>query len=67
FAVGVQHGGVGPAGDAAAWFGAVPSVPAACKGNELMGDSGCDTNGFDHFDKIKFWKTTVAKCTTQSE
>ncbi|TCB49455.1 extracellular solute-binding protein, partial [Rhizobium leguminosarum bv. viciae] len=44
-------------GDAAAWFGAVPSVPAACKGNELMGDAGCATNGFDHFDKIKFWKT----------
>ncbi|MGO6908218.1 spermidine/putrescine ABC transporter substrate-binding protein, partial [Rhizobium ruizarguesonis] len=35
--------------------------------NELMGDAGCATNGFDHFDKIKFWKTPVAKCATQSE
>ncbi|WP_160009044.1 ABC transporter substrate-binding protein [Rhizobium sp. 18055] len=49
-------------GDAAAWFGAVPSVPAACKGNELLTDTGCATNGFDHFDKIKFWKTPTAKC-----
>jgi putative spermidine/putrescine transport system substrate-binding protein len=49
-------------GDAAAWFGAVPSVPAACKGNELMTDTGCATNGYDHFDKIKFWKTPTAKC-----
>ncbi|SCB29948.1 ABC transporter substrate-binding protein [Rhizobium multihospitium] len=54
-------------GDAAAWFGAVPSVPAACKGNELLTDSGCATNGYDHFDKIRFWKTPVAKCTSQSE
>ncbi len=49
-------------GDAAAWFGAVPSVPAACKGNELMTDTGCATNGYDHFDKIKFWRTPTAKC-----
>jgi putative spermidine/putrescine transport system substrate-binding protein len=54
-------------GDAAAWFGAVPSVPAACKGNELLTDAGCNTNGYDHFDKIKFWKTPVAKCASESE
>lgn len=54
-------------GDAAAWFGAVPSVPAACKGNELLTDAGCATNGYDHFDKIKFWRTPTAKCTTQRE
>jgi putative spermidine/putrescine transport system substrate-binding protein len=54
-------------GDAAAWFGAVPSVPAACKGDELLTDTGCATNGYDHFDKIKFWKTPVAKCSTQGE
>ena len=27
-------------GDVAAWFGSVPSVPAACTGNELLGDRG---------------------------
>lgn len=54
-------------GDAAAWFGAVPSVPAACKGNELLGDEGCATNGFDNFEKIRFWKTPVSKCETQGE
>ncbi|MCL6706472.1 ABC transporter substrate-binding protein [Pseudomonas sp. R2.Fl] len=54
-------------GDAAAWFGAVPSVPAACKGNELLTDEGCSTNGFDNFEKIRFWKTPVAKCESQGE
>lgn len=49
-------------GDVAAWFGSVPSVPAACKGNELLGDGGCATNGFDNFDKISFWRTPVSKC-----
>jgi putative spermidine/putrescine transport system substrate-binding protein len=49
-------------GDVAAWFGSVPSVPAACKGNELLGDGGCTTNGFDNFDKISFWRTPVSKC-----
>ena len=32
-------------GDLAAWFGSVPAVLAACKGNALLGDTGCDTNG----------------------
>ncbi|PTM92135.1 ABC transporter substrate-binding protein [Mycoplana dimorpha] len=54
-------------GDAAAWFGAVPSVPAACKGNALLGDEGCKTNGFENFDKIRFWKTPTSKCETQGE
>lgn len=49
-------------GDLAAWFGSNPAVPAACKGNELLTDEGCKTNGFENFDKIKFWKTPVAKC-----
>ena len=38
-------------GDLAAWFGSVPSVPAACKGNELLTDAGCATNGFDNFEQ----------------
>jgi putative spermidine/putrescine transport system substrate-binding protein len=49
-------------GDLAAWFGSVPAVPAACKGNALLTDAGCDTNGMANFEKIKFWKTPVAKC-----
>ena len=49
-------------GDLAAWFGSVPAVPAACKGNELLTDTGCATNGFDNFDQIWFWRTPTAKC-----
>lgn len=52
-------------GDLAAWFGSVPSVPAACKGNALLTDAGCETNGFGNFEKIHFWRTPVAKCTSQ--
>ena len=48
-------------GDLAAWFGSVPAVPAACKGNALLTDEGCKTNGFENFDKIKFWKTPVGQ------
>jgi putative spermidine/putrescine transport system substrate-binding protein len=54
-------------GDLAAWFGSVPSVPAACKGNELLGDEGCKTNGYEDFDRIKFWQTPVSKCASQGE
>ncbi|MEQ1768408.1 MAG: ABC transporter substrate-binding protein [Devosia sp.] len=49
-------------GDVSAWFGTVPSVPAACKGNELLTDEGCAANGYDHFDQIRFWRTPVAQC-----
>lgn len=52
-------------GDLAAWFGAVPAVPAACKGNELLGDGGCSANGYDNFDQVYFWKTPTAKCESQ--
>ena len=53
-------------GDLAAWFGSVPAVPAACKGNALLTDAGCDTNGMPNFDKVHFWRTPVTKCATQS-
>ncbi len=53
-------------GDLAAWFGSVPVVPAACKGNELLTDEGCATNGFENFDKIHFWRTPIGKCATQA-
>jgi putative spermidine/putrescine transport system substrate-binding protein len=53
-------------GDVAAWFGSVPAVPAACKGNELLTENGCQTNGAGAFEKIRFWRTPVASCKTQS-
>ena len=49
-------------GDLAAWFGTVPANLAACKGNPLLGDKGCDTNGLSNFDKIWFWRTPTGKC-----
>ncbi|WP_233560142.1 ABC transporter substrate-binding protein [Oleomonas cavernae] len=52
-------------GDLAAWFGSVPVVLAACKGNALLTDTGCATNGEGNFDKIHFWRTPVSKCKTQ--
>jgi putative spermidine/putrescine transport system substrate-binding protein len=52
-------------GDLAAWFGSVPAVPAACKGNALLTDTGCDTNGFANFDKIWFWRTPIGKCESE--
>ena len=49
-------------GDLSAWFGSVPSVPEACKGNALLGDKGCETNGAKEFDRIWFWRTPVSDC-----
>jgi len=49
-------------GDVAAWFGSNPVVPKACEGNELLGAEGCKTNGFENFEKIKFWRTPEASC-----
>lgn len=49
-------------GDLSAWFGSVPAVPAACQGNALLGEKGCENNGLNEFDRIAFWKTPVANC-----
>jgi putative spermidine/putrescine transport system substrate-binding protein len=49
-------------GDLAAWFGSVPSVPAACNGNALLGEGGCAANGASEFDRIAFWRTPVSDC-----
>jgi putative spermidine/putrescine transport system substrate-binding protein len=49
-------------GDLAAWFSSVPSVPEACKGNALLGETGCETNGAKEFDRIWFWRTPVSDC-----
>ncbi len=53
-------------GDLSAWFGSVPAVPAACKGNKLLGDDGCARQGFDAFDRIAFWRTPTSQCASQN-
>jgi putative spermidine/putrescine transport system substrate-binding protein len=49
-------------GDLSAWFGSVPAVPAACKGNKLLTDEGCARNGMNEFERIWFWRTPVTNC-----
>ena len=44
----------------------VPAVPAACKGNALLDRRGLRDQRLDNFDRIKFWRTPVAKCAAQS-
>ena len=52
--------------DLSVWFGANPSVPAACTdGSGMQTAAGCTANGLDDFDKIKFWTTPVSKCKSQ--
>lgn len=54
--------------DLGVWFGANPSVPAACTdGRGMMTAETCKTNGMDDFDKIRFWQTPVSKCESQGE
>ena len=48
-------------GDVAAWFGSLPAVPQGCKASKLLGDKGCETNGYNQFAQIRFWKTPVAQ------
>jgi putative spermidine/putrescine transport system substrate-binding protein len=49
--------------DLSVWFGANPSVPAACTdGRGMQTAEGCTKNGMDDFEKIRFWQTPVAKC-----
>ena len=49
--------------DLSVWFGAVPSVPAACTdGSGQQNKEGCTANGFDDFDRIWFWRTPTSKC-----
>lgn len=54
--------------DLSVWFGANPSVPAACTdGRGMQTAEGCTTNGMDDFDRIKFWRTPVSKCESQDQ
>ncbi len=48
-------------GDVAAWFGSLPVVPEGCKASALLGEKGCETNGYDQFTRIHFWKTPIAE------
>ncbi len=53
--------------DLSVWFGANPSVPAACTdGRGMQTAAGCKVNGMDDFEKIKFWTTPVSKCSSQN-
>lgn len=54
--------------DLSVWFGANPSVPAACTdGRGMQTAEGCTANGFDDFEKIRFWRTPVSNCASQGE
>ena len=54
--------------DLSVWFGANPSVPAACTdGRGMQTAEGCTLNGMDDFEKIRFWTTPVSKCESQGE
>lgn len=54
--------------DLSVWFGANPSVPAACSdGRGMQTAEGCTTNGMDDFEKIKFWQTPVSNCASQEQ
>lgn len=54
--------------DLSVWFGANPSVPAACDdGRGMQTAEGCTTNGMDDFDRIRFWTTPVSSCASQEE
>jgi putative spermidine/putrescine transport system substrate-binding protein len=54
-------------GDLAAWFGSVPVVLQACKGNKLLGDGGCERQGLGSFERIAFWRTPTTKCKSQND
>ena len=49
--------------DLAVWFGANPSVPAACTdGRGMSTAESCAANGENDFEKIRFWTTPVSNC-----
>ncbi|GGK38332.1 ABC transporter substrate-binding protein [Salinarimonas ramus] len=54
--------------DLSVWFGANPVVPAACTdGRGMQTAEGCTKNGFDDFERIRFWTTPVSRCESQGE
>jgi putative spermidine/putrescine transport system substrate-binding protein len=54
--------------DLSVWFGSNPVVPAACTdGRGMQTAEGCTKNGFDDFERIRFWTTPVTSCASQDE
>ncbi len=54
--------------DLSVWFGANPAVPEACTdGRGMQTAEGCTTNGFDDFERIRFWQTPVTQCESQEQ
>jgi len=54
--------------DLSVWFGANPSVPAACTdGRGMQTKEGCTANGLDDFEKVRFWTTPTTKCASQGD
>ena len=54
--------------DLSVWFGANPSVPAACTDKRgMQTKEGCTANGMDNFDKVRFWTTPTTKCASQND
>ena len=51
----------------AEWFGANPSVPAACQAKAPGGSDFCSSNGFNQFAQIHFWKTPQAICASNDK
>jgi len=51
----------------AEWFGANPSVPAACQAKAPGGSDFCSSNGFEQFSQIHFWKTPQSKCASNEK
>jgi putative spermidine/putrescine transport system substrate-binding protein len=46
----------------AEWFGSNPVTRSACQAATPGGSKPCTTNGFDQFDRIRFWRTPVSAC-----
>lgn len=46
----------------AEWFGSNPVTTTACKAATPASGKPCETNGFNDFEKIAFWKTPQSKC-----
>jgi putative spermidine/putrescine transport system substrate-binding protein len=54
--------------DLSLWFGANPSVPAACTdGSGMLTAEVCAQNGSNDFEKVRFWQTPISKCESQGE
>lgn len=54
--------------DLSLWFGANPSVPAACTdGSGMLTQEVCEQNGSNNFEKVRFWQTPITQCESQDE